>query len=348
MVFTHGQTRFGVITSVIMAILVLSYTIVTGYLGQISLAQIAFAGAAGFLLSKLTSDWGIGFPLSLVVGAVFAALIGIVIGAASLRFSGAQFAIVTLAAMVAVQAFIFENSAFTPLQGDPIGQPRIFGINLSIESGHDVARLSFGILALVILLISVAVVLRWMRGRTGRMWLAVRDNERAAAAAGVNVTALKISAFAVSAFLSGVAGCLLGYSQGQFSANSFTVDTGILIFAVAFMGEITTIGGAVAAGLIAPLGVVYVLLNNHINFGEYYPLLVGLSLVLTIVLNPDGMAGKAGQLAALGATAIRRHRGASRRGASRSGPHVVPPPLSVAALPPAVPSQTDVTGEVVR
>jgi branched-chain amino acid transport system permease protein len=144
----------------------------------------------------------------------------------------------------------------------------------------------------VILLLCVAGLLRWARGRTGRAWLAVRSNERAAASSGINLATTKISGFALSAFLAGVSGALVGYSQGQLSTGSFEVDTGILLFATAFLGGITSIGGAAVAGAIAPLGFVYVLLNDHINFGKWYSLIAGIGLILTVMNNPDGIAGK--------------------------------------------------------
>ena len=292
---TSGPTRFGVMTSIITMVLILSYTIITGYLGQVSLAQIAFAGAAGFLLSKATVNWSIGFPWSLVISALFATAIGILIGVAGLRFRGVQLAIVTLAAAVAVQAFVFDNAYFTSAQGNLVGTPRLFGINLAIEGKHNVARLQFGLMVFVILLLCVAGLLRWARGRTGRAWLAVRSNERAAASSGINLATTKISGFALSAFLAGVSGALVGYSQGQLSTGSFEVDTGILLFATAFLGGITSVGGAAVAGAIAPLGFVYVLLNDHINFGKWYSLIAGIGLIFTVINNPDGIAGKTGE-----------------------------------------------------
>lgn len=291
---TSGPTRFGVITSIIMVVLVLSYTVITGYLGQLSLAQIAFAGAAGFLLSKLTTSWGIEFPLSVLIAGLFATAVGVIIGVVALRFQGVQLAIVTLAAAVAVQDFIFNNAYFTSINGNPIGEPRLFGVNLAVEAGHNVARIQYGILAVAVLLICVAGLQRWATGRTGRAWLAVRSNERAAASVGVNVTATRVTGFAVSAFLAGVAGCLIGYSQGQLATGSFEVDTGILVFAMAFLGGITSVGGAMVAGAVAPLGIVFILLNDHIAFGNYYTLVAGLGLILTVLMNPDGIAGKLG------------------------------------------------------
>lgn len=322
LLLTGGPTRFGVITSLVMAVMILSYTVITGYLGQLSFAQIAFAGAAGFLLSKLTTNWGIEFPASLVISALFATLIGILIGVAALRFRGAQLAIVTLAAAVAVQAFVFDNAYFTSLTGSPIAEPKLFGLNLAVEQGRNIARLAFGLTVLVILVLCVLALLRWARGHTGRAWLAVRSNERAAASVGISVTTTKITGFALSAFVAGVAGSLIGYSQGQLSTGSFEVDTGILIFATAFLGGITSVGGAMVAGAIAPLGVVYVLLNNHLNFGKYYDLVAGLGLVVTILTNPEGVAGKLGsQVAALRA---KRNRPATHSAPSR--PAASPPP----------------------
>ena len=152
LVTTSGPTRFGVITSMVMTVLVLSSTVITGYLGQVSLAQIAFAGASGFFLSKLTSNWGIEFPLSVLLSALFATAIGIVIGVAALRFRGAQLAIVTLAAALAVQAFVFDNAYFTSLTGNPISPPKLFGANLAVEGGRNMARMPFAIMVLVVMM----------------------------------------------------------------------------------------------------------------------------------------------------------------------------------------------------
>jgi branched-chain amino acid transport system permease protein len=324
---TSGPTRFGVMTSMITMVLILSYTIITGYLGQVSLAQIAFAGASGFLLSKATVNWNLGFPWALLISALFAAAIGIVIGVAALRFRGVQLAIVTLAAAVAVQAFVFDNAYFTSLQGNPVGTPKLLGINLAIEGNHNVARLQFGFVLLVILLLCVAGLLRWARGRTGRAWLAVRSNERAAASAGINVSTTKISGFALSAFLAGVAGALVGYSQGQLSTGSFEVDTGILLFAIAFLAGITSIGGAALAAAIAPLGFVFVVLNDN-NSGKWYSAIAGIGLIITVMVNPDGIAGRTAEQ--------------FERLMARFGPK--PKKAGPSARPPAATEATDVSG----
>ncbi len=283
-------------TSIITMVLILSYTIITGYLGQVSLAQIAFAGASGFLLSKATVNWGLGLPVE-------SARLGLVrhrsSGSSSAWRPSVSVACSWPSSPWRRRSPSRPSCSITPTSRPPrgtwSGRPRLFGVNLAIEGTHNVARLQFGVMVLVILLLCVAGLLRWARGRTGRAWLAVRSNERAAASSGINLATTKISGFALSAFLAGLAGALVGYSQGQLSTGSFEVDTGILLFATAFLGGITSVGGAAVAGAIAPLGFVYVLLNDHINFGKWYSLIAGIGLIFTVMNNPDGIAGKTGE-----------------------------------------------------
>jgi branched-chain amino acid transport system permease protein len=122
--------------------------------------------------------------------------------------------------------------------------------------------------------------------------LAVRSNERAAASVGVDVARAKLVAFAVSSFLAGVGGCLLGYSRGQLSADSFGVTVGLSLLAFAYLGGITSVAGAVVAGTLAPLGIGYVVLDRTFELGRHYLLVSGLLLVATAVLNPVGIAGR--------------------------------------------------------
>ncbi len=110
---TSGGYRFGVITSMVMTVIMLSFVILTGFVGQISLAQAAIAGVGGFVLSKFTVDLGVPFPLSLVMSSLVAAAFGVVIGIPALRVRGANLAVVTLAAAVALERFVFRNPELT-------------------------------------------------------------------------------------------------------------------------------------------------------------------------------------------------------------------------------------------
>lgn len=96
----------------------------------------------------------------------------------------------------------------------------------------------------------------------------------------------------ISSSIAGLGGALIGACCGQLSVDSFTVMVGLSLLAFAYLGGITSIGGAITAGLLAPLGVIYVLADRLIDAGEYYLLLSGVGLVLTALFNPAGIAGK--------------------------------------------------------
>ncbi|MFT3855039.1 MAG: ABC transporter permease [Ilumatobacteraceae bacterium] len=294
---TSGNYRFGVVTSMILVVLALSLVLLTGYLGQISLAQMSIAGVAGFALSKATTNWGVPFPLSIVLAAAIATGAGVLVGIPALRIRGAQLAVVTLAAAVAVEQFVFNNPNIASSSGNPIKPPRLFGINLSIRHGSDVSRPVFAVMVLVIMVVIVVAVVQLMRGDTGRAFLAVRSNERAAASVGIDVAFAKLAGFGLSAFIAGIAGSLIGYSRGQLSAESFTVLAGLSLLAVAYLGGITSIGGAVVAGVTGPLGIGYVFFAQTLDLGRYYALVSGLGLILTAIINPVGVAGALAEMA---------------------------------------------------
>ncbi|MCW0212988.1 MAG: ABC transporter permease [Pseudonocardia sp.] len=288
---TEGTIRFGLTTSLILSLLALSYVVLTGYLGQISLAQSAFAGAAGFVLSKASVDWGVPFPVSMILCALLATALGMLVALPAFRIRGAQLAIVTLAAGLGIERFIFNNYSLSPPEGNPIADASLFGLDLAVREGRDLSRLSFSLMVLVIVAIVVWIFVRVASGDMGRAFLAVRANERAAESSGINVRRTKVIGFALSAFIAGIAGCLIGFSRGQLSAESFTVMAGLQLLAVAYLGGITTIGGSLVAGLIGPLGISYVLMRGFLDLGEYYELVLGLALILTAILNPVGIAG---------------------------------------------------------
>ncbi len=288
---TSGGYRFGVITSMVMTVVMLSFVVLTGFVGQISLAQAAIAGVGGFVLSKITVDLGVPFPLSLVMSSLVAAAFGVVIGIPALRVRGANLAVVTLAAAVALERFVFRNPELTKPAGNPISKPVFFGLSLAIQSGRNVARWQFGIAVLVVVVLAGLAVGNLARSASGRRFLAIRSNERAAAATGVDVAANKLLAFAMSSFLAGLGGSLIGYSRGQLSADSFTAAVGLGFLAFAYLGGITSVKGAIVAGTLAPLGVGYVVLDRWLNLGNSYGVIAGLSLIVTALINQEGIAG---------------------------------------------------------
>jgi branched-chain amino acid transport system permease protein len=290
---TSGSWRFGVVTSIIMALIALSLVVLTGYLGQISLASMAFAGTGGFVLSRATTVWGLPFPLSVLVSAGAATLVGVAVGLPALRIRGAQLAVVTLAGAIAIQQLVFANPALTPFEGNLINGPTLLGWNLEVRRATDLTTTAFAATVLIIIGALAVAVARLLAGATGQSFLAVRSNERAAAGVGIDVARTKLAGFALAAFLAGVGGCLIGYSRSQLSAESFNVIVGLGVLCMTYVGGITRISGAVIAGLIAPLGVLYTLLNTTFGLGRYYTLIAACALVVTAVLNPVGIAGGA-------------------------------------------------------
>jgi branched-chain amino acid transport system permease protein len=329
LLLTDGSYRFGVITSMIVALMALSLVVLTGFVGQISLAQAAFAGSAGFVLSKIGT--GLPFPLSLLAAALAATALGLLVAVPALRVRGVQLAVVTLAAGVAIEQLVFQNPKLTAAGGNLIPDARIFGVDLAVRRGAELARWQFGALVLVVLTLAALAVANLGRSGTGRALLAVRSNERAAASIGVDVAAAKLLAFGVSAFLAGLGGALIGYSRGQLSADSFGVSVSLTLLAFAYLGGITSVGGALVAGTLAPLGIGYVVLDRSTDIGEHYLLVSGILLVATAVLNPGGIAGSVRS----GVTGRRRPPPEGGRSAATTGSDrragAEPPPVTAGA-----------------
>jgi ABC-type branched-subunit amino acid transport system ATPase component/ABC-type branched-subunit amino acid transport system permease subunit len=243
-------------------------------------------------LSKFSSVSGLNFPLGLILSVLVSIVVGVVVGIPALRIRGTQLAVVTLASGLALEKFVFRNSSFVSPSGSLISKPTIFGLDLGVREGRNIARLSFGILVVVFVTLACIMVTNLIRSGTGRRMLAVRSNERAAAAVGVSVSATKLLAFAVASGLAGMGGCFIGYSRGQLSAESFSVFTSLTFLAFAYLGGITSVGGALVAGLSAPLGLMFVVMDRNVDLGQSYALLAGVGLVTTAIFNPQGVAGK--------------------------------------------------------
>lgn len=291
MATTQGSFRLALITSMIMTIVMLSLVVLTGLVGQISLAQAAIAGGAGFALSKLGDTVGIPFPFAPLLAVLLATAFGIIVGIPALRIRGAQLAVVTLAGAVAFEEFVLRNPSLTGMFGNPISNPSLFGLDLGVREGRNLARLEFGILVLVAVTACGVAVGNLARSPTGRRFLAVRSNERAGASVGISVAKTKLLAFGISSFLAALGGVLIGYSRGQLSAESFAVLIGLSFLALAYLCGITSVAGAIIAGVFAPLGIGYVLADRTASFGKWYQFVAGVALVVTAIFFPEGVAG---------------------------------------------------------
>jgi ABC-type branched-subunit amino acid transport system permease subunit len=294
MFLLHGSDRVALMASVVSICLCLSLVVLTGYVGQVSLAQMSFAGISAFMLSHLSQNWGIPFPFSLLLAALAAVPVGLLIGLPALRVRGVNLAVITLAAAAAMDALVFNPTWFSGgLGGRNVPPPTLFGLNLGVAQGNSYPRVIFGILLLVIVALVGLSVARLRNSPTGRMLIAVRSNERAAAAAGIRVAPAKLFAFALSAFIAGLAGGLLGYLQGTASAPTFATFTSLGLLAIAFVAGIGRVAGAVIAGLLMSANGFFVnFLNEHLSIGQYQTIVAGIALALTAIKNPDGVASE--------------------------------------------------------
>ncbi|MGZ4202073.1 MAG: ABC transporter permease [Thermoleophilaceae bacterium] len=290
--------RQALINSLIGTVMALSLVVITGFVGQISVVQLALAGAAGFTVSHMGVDAGIGFPLAPLAGAAVAVLLGLITAASALRVRGVALAVVTLGAAVAISNFGFVNQTWGGGDtGSPVREPHLFGLDLGPRSafrGLDGGLPSpvFGWFALAVTVALCLLVASMRRGNLGQRMLAVRSNERAAAASAVDVRNVKLIAFGISAFIAGMAGSLYAYNFGSVSADRFDAVTALSLIAFAYAGGITLVSGAVFAGLISTQALFPHALDKWLGInGNWFLLFGGVILIFTLIQHPEGVAG---------------------------------------------------------
>ena len=196
-----------------------------------------------------------------------------------------------------IDRFVFNNPDLTGgFEGASVDPPHLFGVDLAYTSGRTTAQPVFGVFVLVVLTAVALVLSNLRRSGTGRRLLAVRTNERAATSMGVNVARTKFVAFGISSFIAGLAGTLIAYQQTHISAPSFLPLVSIAFLAIAFLGGITTVAGGITGGILVAGGLMTVVLDDLIfsrsaNGVALQDLIGGIGLILTAILNPEGIAG---------------------------------------------------------
>ncbi len=287
----QGSLRNALISSFVFTCLSLSLIVLTGYIGQVSLAQIAFAGVSGFVLTHVTSTWGLGFPLAPLVASLAAIPLGLIVGLPALRLRGVNLAVVTLAAATTIDALVFNLAGFTGgLEGRKVANPTLFGWDLGISKGDAYPRIIFGVLVLGIVCLVGIMVARLRRSPTGRTMIAIRSNERAAAAAGINVARTKLTAFALSSWIAGIGGVLYAYETQTVSGPTFGVFASLNLVAITFVAGIGRISGAAFAGIMmSSNGLFVAFLDEKFDVGKYALLVAGILLTLTAIKQPEGV-----------------------------------------------------------
>jgi ABC-type branched-subunit amino acid transport system ATPase component/branched-subunit amino acid ABC-type transport system permease component len=295
-------------TTLLAGIVLLSLTVVLGYGGQLSLAQMTLAGVGALIAAKLAGQAHLPFPAVLVLATLGTVPVGLLVGLPAARTRGVSLAIATLGLAAAIEALIFENISIAggtygvPLSSD--GTFRIFGVDFDTLFHAD--RFAYLVLAATVVVAVAVANLR--RGRAGRRIVAVRANERAAAALGINVVSTKLWAFAIGAAIAGLAGTLLAYRYPTALFGQYDVFSNVTAVGFAVIGGVGSPFGALLGGQLYPAGIGSAVADTVIGASaQTMALIGGILLLFTIVFSPDGIVVAAAQ----GITTARRRISAS-------------------------------------
>jgi len=309
-VITQSSTQFLFSRMMIFAVVALSVTVLTGWAGQLSLGQFGFVGLGAFTTVSLFNA-GASFLLAMAVGGVAAVAAAIVIGLPALRIRGLFLAVTTLAFAIAAQQWLFTRSWF-------VGDSTVAYIQRGPFGPFDLAdQRTYYYLCLLGLVVAFSLSARLRRSGIGRILIATRDNERAAAALTIAPARAKLLAFAISGGVCGIAGGLLAGLLVRFGIAEFPVDASINAVTIAVIGGLGTLTGPI-------LGALWViglpaLFDDDPNVAL---LSSGAGLLVLLLYFPGGLAG-IGMVARDRLLAV-----ADRRLARRT-----PPPPSPSARP---------------
>lgn len=280
-IFSMYQTNI-MITGLIYVMLGLGLNIVVGLAGLLDLGYVAFYAVGAYSYALLNHHFGIGFWAALPIGAGVGVLFGILLGFPVLRLRGDYLAIVTLGFGEIIR-LILENwneFSFGPSGIANIPRPSLFGIDLSLEN----ATIYLYYLMILFVLFTIFVVNRLQDSRIGRAWIALREDEVACEAMGVDRRKTKLTAFALGATWAGMAGVIFAAKTTFINPASFTIWESIIILCIVVLGGMGSIIGVIVGALIL------ILLPEYLRaFSEYRMLIFGGMLVLMMVFRPGGI-----------------------------------------------------------
>ena len=286
-VFTNDYLN-AVITASTVAVIALSLVVVTGYAGQLSLAQYGLAGMGAWIAAKLVADAGFPFEVALVAAVLGAIPIGVLVGLPALRTRGVNLAVATLGLALVIESQILSHPVRSGgFLGLEIDSPSLFGIDLDAARYPErYAAFAFG--AFVVLALLVANL---RRSRAGRRLVAVRTNERAAAALGISVFGAKLYAFGLAAGIAAVGGVLIAFQHPTVVFYpTFSIFESIFVVVYAVIGGIGYVVGALIGAAVAPGSFVTTLSGNLLENDQQVQVGLGVLLLVVLVLLPNGLA----------------------------------------------------------
>ena len=281
----------------IYAIVAVGLTIMTGYTGQLSLAHGAFFGIGAYTAALLVTWVNLPFFLVIPAAGTVATLFGALFAIPSLRLKPIFLPMATLAGQFIVEYILVH---WIPLAGGTKG----FAMPKPVLAGPGLeTKLSLFYVTAICLLIIIWLSDNLLRSKIGRAFHALRQNERAAAAMGIDVYHHKLFAFAVSSFLAGLAGALFAYAVETIVPTFFNLTLSIEFLAVMIIGGLGSISGAIIGSVVIVFlkeiigaGGASLFMNSTIHTGagpamiSLYEFVLGLMIVLFIILKPEGLA----------------------------------------------------------
>ena len=282
-------------------VMAVSLNLTVGVLGELSLGHAGFMSVGAFSgiitamsLQNAIPSAPLRLLLSIVVGAVFAAVAGFIVGIPVLRLRGDYLAIVTLAFGEIIKDIMNclvvgrdHNGLHIALNVS--GQVTINDLGLDPDTGLAIIKGAQGAVGttkiatfaagFILVMVTLIVVLNLIRSRAGRAILAIRDNRIAAESVGINVTTYKMMAFVTSAALAGAAGALYGANYSNLAASKFDFNTSILVLVFVVLGGLGRIWGSIIAA-----AVLYILPEALREFADYRMLVYAIVLILVMLL----------------------------------------------------------------
>lgn len=275
------QTNIMVL-ALIFVVLGLGLNVTVGLAGLLDLGYVAFFAVGAYTYGVLNSFWGIGFWTSLPIGGLMGALFGIALGFPILRLRGDYLAIVTLG-FGSIAKIVIENweEVFNGAKGIAgIPRPGFFSVDMSITAATTYTYY----LMILMVVFAIFITNRLKDSRIGRAWMALREDEIACVAMGVDMAKTKLGAYAFGAFWAGLVGVIFAARNTYINPNSFTFMESALVLSIVVMGGMGSIIGVIIAAL------VLVLMPEYLRaFAEYRMLMFGAVMVLMMIFRPEGL-----------------------------------------------------------
>ena len=265
------------------AVLALGLNLVVGQAGLLNLGYVASYAIGAYTYAILSTRFGLSFWPGLLVGAAASAFMALLIGLSTLKLRGDYFAIVTLG-LGEITRIALNNS--DKVTGGPNGIP---GISRPVLFGHTISTpLEQYYLILFIAIVTVFAMSRLMTSRIGRAWVAIREDEIAAEAMGINTFRLKLLAFVIGSAWAGLTGVFFAAKMAFVSPESFTFFESILILCMVVLGGMGSIPGIILGAFLLVM-----LPELFRDFADYRMLGFGAALVLMMIFRPQGLLGTA-------------------------------------------------------